>query len=236
MAIDVSVVLPTYCERDNIGRLISAIEEGLLAAGWEVEILVVDDNSPDCTAQAVNDHQPRQGSIVKCIVRTEERGLATAIKCGLYEAHGDRIVVMDTDFNHSPENLPEMVQQLDDYDLVIGSRFVKGGGMEERRRYWFSLIYNLFIQCILFQGIRDNLSGFFAIRRAPLFSLDLDTIFYGYGEYFIRLIYLARRRGLRIVEVPVFYTLRQYGFSKSNLFSMIYNYTRCALELRFKQH
>ena len=236
MAIDVSVVLPTYCERDNIGRLISAIEEGLLAAGWEVEILVVDDNSPDCTAQAVNDHQPRQGSIVKCIVRTEERGLATAIKCGLYEAHGDRIVVMDTDFNHSPENLPEMVQQLDDYDLVIGSRFVKGGGMEERRRYWFSLIYNLFIQCILFQGIRDNLSGFFAIRRAPLFSLDLDTIFYGYGEYFIRLIYLARQRGLRIVEVPVFYTLRQYGFSKSNLFSMIYNYTRCALELRFKQH
>jgi len=236
MAIDVSVVLPTYCERDNIGRLISAIEDGLLAAGWEVEILVVDDNSPDCTAQAVNDHQPRQGSIVKCIVRTEERGLATAIKCGLYEAHGDRIVVMDTDFNHSPENLPEMVQQLDDYDLVIGSRFVNGGGMEERRRYWFSLIYNLFIQCILFQGIRDNLSGFFAIRRAPLFSLDLDTIFYGYGEYFIRLIYLARQRGLRIVEVPVFYTLRQYGFSKSNLFSMIYNYTRCALELRVKKH
>lgn len=235
MGIDVSVILPTYCERDNIERLISAIEDSLLAAGWEVEILVVDDNSPDCTAQAVDEHQPRYGSIVKCMVRTEERGLATAIKCGLREAHGDRIVVMDTDFNHSPANLSEMVRQLDDYDLVIGSRFVKGGGMEERTRYWFSLLYNLLIQFILFQNIRDSLSGFFAIRRAPLFTLDMDAVFYGYGEYFIRLTYLARQRGLKILEVPVFYTLRQYGFSKSNLLSMIYNYTRCALELRFKK-
>jgi dolichol-phosphate mannosyltransferase len=235
MAIDVSVILPTYCERDNIGRLISAIEDGLLDAGWEVEILVVDDNSPDCTAQAVDEHLPRQGSIVKCIVRTEERGLATAIKCGLHESHGNRIVVMDTDFNHSPANLPEMVRQLDNYDLVIGSRFVKGGGMEERRRYWFSLLYNLLIQGILFQGIRDNLSGFFAIRRAQLLNLDMDAIFYGYGEYFIRLTYMARQRGFNILEVPVFYTLRQYGFSKSNFLSMIYNYTRCALELRLKK-
>jgi dolichol-phosphate mannosyltransferase len=235
VGIGVSVILPTYCERENIGRLITAIEDGLLDAGWEVEILVVDDNSPDCTAQAVEELQPRQGAIVKCIVRTKERGLATAIKCGLLEANGDRIVVMDTDFNHSPENLPEMVRQLDDYDLVIGSRFVKGGGMEERRRYWFSLLYNLLIQIILFQGIRDSLSGFFAIRRAQLFTLDLDAIFYGYGEYFIRLTYLTRQRGFKILEVPVFYTLRKYGFSKSNLLSMIYNYTRCALELRFKK-
>jgi dolichol-phosphate mannosyltransferase len=107
--------------------------------------------------------------------------------------------------------------------------------MEERRRYWFSLLYNLLIQFILYQDIRDSLSGFFVIRRIPLFTLDMDAIFYGYGEYFIRLTYLARQRGLKILEVPVFYTLRQYGFSKSNLLSMIYNYTRCALELRFKK-
>jgi len=223
---------------DAFGKIkkVVTIEDGVLDAGWEVEILVVDDNSPDGTSQAVNEHLPRQGSIVKCIVRTEERGLATAIKCGLRESHGDRIVVMDTDFNHSPSNLPDMVRQLDDYDLVIGSRFIKGGGMEERRRYWFSLLYNLLIQFILFQNIRDSLSGFFAIRRAQLFTLDFDSIFYGYGEYFIRLTYLARRRGFKILEVPVFYTLRQYGFSKSNLFSMIYDYTRTAMELRFKRH
>jgi len=229
---DISIVLPTYCECGNIERLITAIEDSLIRDGLEAEILVVDDCSPDGTAEVVQQHMPRPGVQVTCLVRTEERGLATAIKYGIQHSTGDRIVVMDTDFNHSPSNLPEMIRLLDTHDLVIGSRFVKGGGMEDRKRFVYSLLFNLFIQSILWQDIRDSLSGFFAMRRKVIFAMDLDRIFRGYGEYFIRLTYLARRCRLNIIEIPVFYTLRQSGFSKSNFTSMIRDYTRCAIDLR----
>jgi len=232
---DVSVILPTYCERDNIENLISAIETSLLPLGQEIEILVVDDNSPDQTSEAVQAHLARPGVQVRSFVRTQERGLATAIRYGIQQSSGDRIVVMDTDFNHSPTNIPQMVELLDEYDLVIGSRFVKGGGMEDRKRYTFSLVYNWFIQLVLWHGIRDSLSGFFAMRRQALLSLDLIGIFRGYGEYFIRLTYIACRRKLKIVEVPVFYTLRQHSFSKSRFGSMLRDYTLTALSLRFRK-
>ena len=233
---DISVILPTYCECGNIEQLITAIEDSLLQDrdACMAEIIVVDDNSPDGTAQVVQTHQPRPGVTMTCLIRTAERGLATAIKYGILHSTGDRIVVMDTDFNHSPSNLPEMIHLLDSHDLVVGSRFVKGGGMEDRARYRYSQLYNLFIQSILWQDIRDSLSGFFAMRRTALLAMDLDRIFTGYGEYFIRLTYLARRCGLNIIEVPVFYTLRKSGFSKSNFTRMIRDYTLCAINLRIK--
>jgi dolichol-phosphate mannosyltransferase len=232
---DISVILPTYCERDNIENLIAAIETSLLPLGREIEILVVDDNSPDCTAQVVQAHTAKPGVTVRCLVREQERGLATAIRHGIQQARGERIVVMDTDFNHSPSNIPQMVTLLDQYDLVVGSRFVKGGGMEDRKRYVFSLVYNWFIQLVLWHGIHDSLSGFFAMRRGALLSLDLASIFRGYGEYFIRLTYLAFRQKMKIMEVPVFYTLRQHGFSKSNFGSMLRDYTAITLSLRFRK-
>ena len=232
---DISVILPTYCERDNIGNLISAVETSLFSLGQEIEILVVDDNSPDGTAEVVRAHPTRPGVQVKCFVRTQERGLATAIRYGIQQSSGGRIVIMDTDFNHSPINIPQMVKLLDEYDLVIGSRFVRGGGMEDRKRHIFSLIYNWFIQLVLWHGIRDSLSGFFTMRRQALFSLDLAGIFRGYGEYFIRLTYGAFRGGQKIVEVPVFYTLRQQGFSKSRFGSMLCDYTLTALSLRIRK-
>jgi len=229
---DISIILPTYCERDNICNLISAIESSLLPLRQRVEILVVDDNSPDGTSQVVQEYQPGPGVRVECFVRTQQRGLATAIRHGLEKSSGERIVVMDTDFNHSPNNLPELISFLDDYDLVIGSRFARGGGMEDRPRYFFSLIYNWFVRLVLQHGIHDSLSGFFAIRRQSLFTLDFDQVFRGYGEYFIRLTYLAFLRKYRIIELPVFYSLRQHGFSKSNFGVMLRDYTRCLLSMR----
>ena len=229
---DISIILPTYCERDNICNLISAIESSLLPLRQRVEILVVDDNSPDGTSQVVQGYQPGSGVRVECFVRTQERGLATAVRHGIEKSSGERIVVMDTDFNHSPNNLPELIRFLDDYDLVIGSRFIRGGGMEDRPRYFFSLVYNWFVRLVLRDGIHDSLSGFFAIRRQSLFTLDFDQVFRGYGEYFIRLTYLAFLRKYRIIELPVFYSLRQHGFSKSKFGVMLRDYTRCLLSMR----
>jgi dolichol-phosphate mannosyltransferase len=230
---DVSIILPTYCERDNIGRLIDAIQEQVVRRAWQTEILVVDDNSPDGTAEAARGRPTLPGVTVTCLVRTRERGLATAIMHGIQHASGERLLVMDTDFNHSPANITHMLELLDSCDLVIGSRFVRGGGMEDRSRYIFSLVYNLFIQMILWHCIRDSLSGFFAVRRPALMSLPLESIFRGYGEFFIRLTYTARRHGLRVQEIPVFYTLRQSGVSKSRFGAMLRDYTACVLALRF---
>jgi dolichol-phosphate mannosyltransferase len=229
---NISVVLPTYCERNNIVDLIDAIEAETAPHAEHLQIVVVDDNSPDGTAEVVQQRIQKPGPArIDLHVRTEERGLASAIKYGLQRCRGDVAVVMDTDFNHDPKMIPQMIELLKYYDLVIGSRFVMGGGMDEELRYKFSFLYNLFIRVTIRTQIQDNLSGFFAMRRDKLMALDLDRIFRGYGEYFIRLLYVAWRQHYKMLEVPVFYVLRRHGQSKSRFLNMLRDYTLCVLGL-----
>jgi dolichol-phosphate mannosyltransferase len=230
----VSVILPTYNEKENIGELINAAQGCILSMGCAGEIIVVDDNSPDGTAAVVQLIQPQPDIQVICYVRTSERGLATAIRHGIEQATGDCLVVMDTDFNHDPCLIPQMVQELDHYDIIIGSRYVKNGGMEDPLRNLLSGAYNIFLRIFLRMPTSDNLSGFFAIRKECLEKMNKDIIFAGYGEYFMRLLYAARLMGYRLREIPVFYELRQHGSSKSQFAHMLHDYTLCALELRFK--
>ena len=229
---NVSVVLPTYNECKNIVDLTDAIEAEVSPLVSHLQIVVVDDNSPDGTAEVVQQRIQKPGQAhIDLHVRTEERGLASAIKYGLRHCKGDVVVVMDTDFNHDPKMIPQMIDLLKYYDLVIGSRFVMGGGMEEELRYKFSFLYNLFIRVTIRTQIQDNLSGFFAMRRDKLMALDLDRIFRGYGEYFIRLLYVAWRQHYKMLEVPVFYVLRRHGQSKSRFLNMLRDYTLCVLGL-----
>jgi dolichol-phosphate mannosyltransferase len=227
----VSVILPTYHERDNIGDLLSAIESVMQPQSWHTQILVVDDNSDDGTEEIVQDFSTKTGMEVKCIVRKQERGLATAILHGIKISSGDVIVVMDTDFNHDPKIIPQLVKLLEFYDLVIGSRFVMGGGMEDRRRYYYSQFYNIFVRAMLRLQVQDNLSGFYAIRRDKLLVMDLEGIYRGYGEYFIRLLLDAWLRKYRMLEIPVFYILRRHGQSKSRFMSMLRDYTLCVFSM-----
>lgn len=241
---DVSVVLPTYNERDNICDLIDAIWQELEPLGWRFEVLVVDDNSPDGTAEVVRtrfaavegcmpDVASKPQSVRLC-VRTADKGLAKSIRHGLEIARGQTLVVMDTDFNHDPAMIPQMVDLLRYYDLVIGSRFVMRGGMEDMLRYRFSLFYNVFIRALLHTQIQDNLSGFFAVRRDRLLQLQplFPRIFYGYGDYFIRLLLTAWRSNWKILEVPVFYILRRHGASKTGFWRIFRDYTAAVLRLR----
>lgn len=245
----VSVVLPTYNERDNIVDLIEAIGRELDPHALHFEVLVVDDNSPDGTAQLVQERyglgQDRAGEWrgalyehgrLRVIVRGTDRGLAKSIRHGLEAATGSTLVVMDTDFNHDPAMIPQMVDLLRYYDLVIGSRFVMRGGMEDSLRYTLSFAYNIFIRLLFSTQIQDNLSGFFAVRQARLFQLApiFDRIFYGYGDYFIRLLLVAWRRDWKILEVPVFYILRRHGDSKTGFWRIFRDYTSAVLRLRFR--
>ena len=194
---------------------------------------MVDDNSPDGTADAVRDSFPGDPR-VKLFVRTNERGLATAIRYGAEHSTGNILVFMDTDFNHDPAILPQMITFLEFYDIIIGSRFVMAGGMEDKFRQFSSRIYNYGIRILFGTPVHDNLSGFFSIDRDKFFSMDLDQIYYGYGDYFIRLLMVAHKRGYNMLEIPVFYRLRMYGHSKTQFVSTFVQYTQALLALRFK--
>jgi len=231
----ISIVLPTYNEHENIVPLIEALQDVTSQNGWRAEIIVVDDNSPDGTARAVADRF--QGAPdVQLICRNDERGLATAIQRGLERASGDILIVMDTDFNHDPLDVPRLVKMTEDHDVVVGSRYVPGGGMEmSRGRFWGSYLFNVFIRLVLWLKTHDNLSGFLAVRRSVWESIaDPAKIFYGYGDYCIRFLYAAQRRGLKIKEVPVVYQLRGAGESKTRLLKYTLQYTASVLRLRLR--
>ena len=228
-----SIILPTYNEKDNIVELIQAIFATLESQDLDYDIVVVDDNSPDGTADAVR--QKFDGDErVKLFVRTKERGLATAILYGIRHSKGDIIVSMDTDFNHDPAIIPQMIKFLEYYDIIIGSRFVMAGGMEDRFRQFSSQIYNYGIRLLFGTPVHDNLSGFFSIYRDKLEAMDLDQIYYGYGDYFIRLLMVANKRNYRMLEIPVFYRLRMHGHSKTQFVSILSQYSRALISLRIK--
>ncbi len=231
---DFSVILPTYNEKGNIVKLIQAIDKVVVGTGMTYEMIVVDDNSPDGTADAVRTAYAGDEH-VKLFVRTQERGLASAIRHGIERAAGDAVVVMDTDFQHDPNLIPRMVQFCQYYDIIVGSRFVMGGGMEQGYRYNYSYLFNLFVRLVTRTQIQDNLSGFFAMRRDKLMRMDSERVFTGYGDYFIRLLYYAWRLGYSVLEIPVFYRVRPYGTSKSSFMRMIINYSRTVIDLRLRR-
>lgn len=231
--IKASVILPTYDEAGNIVKLIEAVKHELALKRIAHEIIVVDDNSPDQTGILAQKYFSKIPEI-RVIIRKKEKGLATAIRTGFEAAVGDVVVAMDTDFNHEPELVPRLVQKCDEYDVAVGSRFVKGGGMANRTRELLSRLFNMFlVRPIIGSPVHDNLSGFFAMRRAELDKLPFDKIFYGYGDYFIRLIYLAKKQGNIFAELPSFYKDREYGASKSKFLSMFSHYLASALAARF---
>jgi dolichol-phosphate mannosyltransferase len=228
----VSVVLPTYNERDGIGELVEEILAITRAARLPAEVLVVDDDSSDGTAGHVEERF-RADPAVRVHVRRGERGLASAIRRGITEARGDVVVVMDSDGNHDPALLPLMVRCADDFDVVVGSRYVLGGGMlTSAFRYWASYAFNILIRVVLGLRIHDNLSGYLAFRRTLLDRVNPDTIFYGYGDYAIRLLHQVVRRGDRVLEIPTVYRFRKGGESKTRFFAYFWTYLASVFRLR----
>lgn len=233
--IQASVILPTYNESGNIIKLVEQIRKELAKERINNEVIVVDDDSPDKTGLLAQKYFSKDPS-VRVIIRKNERGLATAIRRGVDSAVGEIIVVMDTDFNHSPSLVPKLIKKCQNYDLVIGSRYVKGGGMSNKLREILSRIFNLFIALILNSRVHDNLCGFFAMKHQELNRLNYDKIFYGYGDYFIRLIYLASKQGNTFSEVPAYYKAREYGEGKTQFLKIFPDYLAATLAIRFNRN
>ena len=228
-----SVVLATYKERGNIVKLIKTIFSEFKKNKMNCEVVVVDDNSPDGTADAVRKFFKKNKN-VKLIVRKNERGLGTAVGRGIKESKGDVIVLMDSDFSHDPKQIPHMAKLTDKYEIVSGSRYEKGGGLNTKfYRKLAASIMRIYITLLLQMKIKDYTNGFIAIRKSVLNKLDHSKIFYGYGDYYFRLYYFASKKGARIKEVPAYYKFREKGQSKTNILKHGMQYALAAIKLRF---
>jgi len=234
----ISVVIPTYNESQNIVSLIRRVSETMAESAafrdTTTEIVVVDDNSPDGTA-AVCQSVGGGYSTVKVVIRTNERGLGSAVGRGIQEATGDIIVVMDADFSHDCAMIPKLALAVNGgpIDIAIASRFVEGGKMSSSPHLLLgSRILNRFIRTVLALPVKDITGGFIAVRRSSLQDLDSQAIFRGYGDYCIALLYKGFRRGLHLEEIPFTYSRRQVGLSKTRFLKTGVSYGLRALKLR----
>ncbi|MDP2946555.1 MAG: glycosyltransferase [Nanoarchaeota archaeon] len=232
----VSIILPTYNESKSIIVVIKKIKQIFKKlTSYKLEIIIVDDNSGDKTGYLVQ-KEYKYDNLVKVFIRKAERGLGTAIGYGINKAQGSIIIGMDADGNHPVSILPIFLKELKTNDLVIASRFVRGGGVEEitdRIRHLGSFMFNLILKILGFP-VWDNTSGFYGISKKKLISLKPKNIYFGYGDYHLRLVYFAKLKNFKIKEIPCVYGKRIAGESKSELFKMFFDYLKEGLRLKFK--
>ena len=216
VVLQVAVIVPTYNERENIEMLVTQ----LLALPLDARVLVVDDNSPDGTG-AISDRlsADNDGRVI-VVHRAGKLGLGTAYIAGFKRAlaeAADLVCTMDADFSHNPRYVPAMVEKACQcYALVIGSRYVRGGGtsgcsFERRLLSWGA---NAFARTVLGLRAHDTTAGFRCYRRDVLASMDLDDIKASGYSFLIEMLYRVQRRGWRVGEVPIIFENRRLGASK----------------------
>ncbi|MHB8619719.1 MAG: polyprenol monophosphomannose synthase [Chloroflexota bacterium] len=212
------VIIPTYNEADNLPPLVRAIR----ARG--LDVLVVDDNSPDGTGQVADSLRQTAalGPVdngVEVIHRAGKLGLGTAYVEGFKRALAggyELIFEMDADFSHDPRYLPDFLASAASADLVLGSRYVPGGGTSNWNaiRRLISLGGSLYARAILGLPFRDLTGGFKCFHREVLEALDLDKVRSNGYAFQVELTYRAHQRGFRIVEIPIVFQERRVGDSK----------------------
>ena len=217
----VVVIVPTYNEAENLPKL---AQEVLALPVPGIELLVVDDNSPDGTGKIADDLAAQTGGRVHVLHRAGKQGLGTAYVQGFKWAiqyGADVVVQMDADFSHPPSAIPDMVTRLETCDTVIGSRYTKGGRLDERwsigRRLLSWWANSVWVHFILRTPVADNTGGFRAWRRTTLIGMDLDRIRSNGYVFQVEITYIALRLGYKFSEVPIYFADRKYGKSKMGL-------------------
>ncbi len=216
----VMVVLPTYNESENIGRIVPA----LFALGIpNLHLLVVDDNSPDGTGAKAEELGRQEGNAGRLAVlhRKKKQGLGPAYIDGFKRAlslGADIIIQMDADFSHQPKYIPHLLTAIQERDLIIGSRYIEGGSVDNSwglirklLSWWANRVYT---PGILRAPARDATAGFRAWRRDCLVGMDLDQIKANGYVFQVEMMYVAYRLGYRIGEIPIHFPDRQFGKSK----------------------
>jgi dolichol-phosphate mannosyltransferase len=212
----ITIILPTYNEAENLPKLVSA----LLSLPLDLSVLVVDDHSPDGTGKVADElcaHDPERVSVLH---RPGKDGLRSAYMEGFQKALDDGaevVVQMDADFSHDPAVLIQMARRIVSCDVVIGSRYVEGGSLDERWPAWRKLLSafgNFYARTILGFPLRDVTTGYRMWRRDVLRSMPLDRIRSNGYIFLVEMIYVAYLMGHNISEVPIYFADRRWGESK----------------------
>ena len=211
----ITVVTPTYNEAENLPKLVSA----LFTLPLDLHVLVVDDNSPDGTGK-IADELAGQDRRIKVLHRPGKLGLRSAYLNAFQQVMQediDAIVQMDADFSHDPAVLPEMAASIASCDVVFGSRYVKGGSVDERWPLWrkeLSAFGNFYARSILNFPLRDVTTGYRMWRRETLQSMPLERIRSNGYVFLVEMAYLAYCLEYQIDEVPIYFADRRWGKSK----------------------
>ena len=227
------IIIPTYNEADNVSKIIPEV----LAQDEGFHVLIVDDNSPDGTAMLVK-HMQKTQSRIHLIERPSKLGLGTAYVAGFKYAltHGfDFVFEMDADFSHDPKMLVKLLEKIEEYDLIIGSRYISGVNVVNwpLRRLILSYSANLYTRIITGLPVKDATAGFKCYRRAVLETFDLDSIKSNGYSFQIETNFLAWKHGFRLYEVPIVFTDRREGVSKMSK-HIIYEAAWMVWKLKFR--
>jgi len=214
------IVIPTYNEKENLPLII----EALFALNIpELHILIVDDNSPDGTGKIADEYQTKYTETISVLHREGKLGLGTAYIEGFrfcLENGAERIVQMDADFSHNPEKIRVMLDNLDQYSMVLGSRYVSGGSLDEGWAPWrkkLSSFGNLYARMILRMPVRDVTGGFRAWRKETLNGIPLDRVKSQGYAFQVEMAYITHLNGFSIKEIPIHFADRSRGDSKMSL-------------------
>jgi dolichol-phosphate mannosyltransferase len=208
------VVTPTYNETENVERLINKV----LSQDPSIDMLIVDDNSPDGTAQIVEKLQQTNNRI-HLIKRAGKMGLGTAYVAGFkyaIERNFDYVMEMDADFSHDPNEIPKFIKLIQDYDVVLGSRYINGVRILNWpiRRLILSYTASLYTRIITGMPIKDTTGGYKCFNRKVLESIDLEKIHSNGYAFQIEMNYKAWKKGFKITELPITFVDRTHGTSK----------------------
>jgi dolichol-phosphate mannosyltransferase len=239
----VSIILPTFNERENITGLVLDLDR---CVSYRKEIIVVDDNSPDGTADALRKLKRKYPRLpVRIIVRITDHGLVPSLNDGIRSARGSIISWLDADFSHPPEVLEQLIKKVAEgnCDAAIASRFIKGGKQkqaadsESRSAILASTFLNTVLTRIMKLPVTDFTSGFIAVRKKLLTGIRLNG---SYGEYFLPLVVHLTRKRAHICEIGYTSAPRRYGVSKTapsfkTLISHGINYVAVILSLWLKK-
>ncbi len=208
------VIIPTYNECDNVSTIIPEV----LQQDQGVEVLVVDDNSPDGTGDIVEE-MAKQNSHIHLIRREKKMGLGTAYVTGFkyaIENGFDFVFEMDADFSHDPAMIPKFLEMIKDYDLVLGSRYIKGVNVINwpMKRLLLSYYANKYTKVVTGLPVQDATGGFKCFRIEVLKSLNLDNVHSNGYAFQIEMSFKAWKKGFRVVEMPILFVDRRVGISK----------------------
>ena len=210
-------VIPTYNEAENLPKIVSALFELPLP---ELNLLIVDDNSPDGTGQIAEDLGVTYAGRLKVMHRAGKQGLGTAYIQGFQRAiedGADAVGQMDADFSHPPEKVVELIETIQSCDMVLGSRYVPGGKLDEQWPFWrkaLSGFGNFYARTILGMSLRDVTGGFRLWRRETLMGMPLERVRSNGYVFQVEMAYVASKLGYKFKEIPIYFADRRWGESK----------------------